>query len=224
MKTDELLKYMPDYYNGVYEMGELLKAQSKGLYQFDGEINRTLLNEFIIQADEKGISVFEDQYGIVPEYGDSLELRRQRVLTRTLTPQPLTIRRLKQIFESLKIPAEVSVDHSRRVLNVVSWTGELTKSQQKLVIFELNTWLPANMGYTYRLWAKTETAHAYIGSACAVVAQTVAKAEWLDDSTIVKRLYQYGIWGKTNIEPSAYVAAPVTGRTVQTIEAERRNL
>lgn len=44
---------MPDYYDGVYEMEELLKAQSKGLYQFDEKINRTLLNEFIIQADEK---------------------------------------------------------------------------------------------------------------------------------------------------------------------------
>ena len=163
MKTDELLNYMPDYYNGVYEMEELLKAQGKGLGKFDDDLNRTLFNQFVSKADEKGISVFEDQYGIVPEYGDSLELRRQRVLTRTSTPQPLTIRRLKQIFESLKIPAEVSVDHSRRVLNVVSWTGELTKSQQKLVIFELNTWLPANMGYTYRLWAKTEAAHAYIG-------------------------------------------------------------
>lgn len=163
MKTDELLNYMPDYYNGVYEMEELLKAQGKGLGKFDDDLNRTLFNQFVSKADEKGISVFEDQYGIVPEYGDSLELRRQRVLTRTLTPQPLTIRRLKQIFESLKIPVEVSVDHSRRVLNVVSWTGELTKSQQKLVIFELNTWLPANMGYTYRLWVKTEAAHAYIG-------------------------------------------------------------
>lgn len=163
MKTDELLNYMPDYYNGVYEMEELLKAQGKGLGKFDDDLNRTLFNQFVSKADEKGISVFEDQYGIVPEYGDSLELRRQRVLTRTLTPQPFTIRRLKQIFESLKIPAEVSVDHSRRVLNVVSWTGELTKSQQKLVIFELNTWLPANMGYTYRLWVKTEAAHAYIG-------------------------------------------------------------
>lgn len=163
MKTDELLNYMPDYYNGVYEMEELLKAQGKGLGKFDDDLNRTLFNQFVSKADEKGISVFEDQYGIAPEYGDSLELRRQRVLTRTLTPQPLTIRRLKQIFESLKIPVEVSVDHSRRVLNVVSWTGELTKSQQKLVIFELNTWLPANMGYTYRLWVKTEAAHAYIG-------------------------------------------------------------
>ena len=83
MKTDELLNYMPDYYNGVYEMEELLKAQGKGLGKFDDDLNRTLFNQFVSKADEKGISVFEDQYGIVPEYGDSLELRRQRVLTRT---------------------------------------------------------------------------------------------------------------------------------------------
>ena len=70
MNKDELLKYMPDYYDSVYEMEELLKAQSKGLYQFDEKINRTLLNEFIVQADEKGISVFEDQAGIKPDMSD----------------------------------------------------------------------------------------------------------------------------------------------------------
>ena len=88
MNKDELLKYMPNYYDGVYEMEELLKAQSKGLYQFDEKINRTLLNEFIIQADEKGISVFEDQAGIKPDSGASLETRRNNVLLRLLPPKP----------------------------------------------------------------------------------------------------------------------------------------
>ena len=55
MKTDELLNYMPDYYNGVYEMEELLKAQGKGLGKFDDDLNRTLFNQFVSKADEKGI-------------------------------------------------------------------------------------------------------------------------------------------------------------------------
>ena len=73
---------MPDYYDGVYEMEELLKAQSKGLYDFHQKSNPTLLNEFIIQADEKGISVFEDQAGIKPDSGANLETRRNNDLLR----------------------------------------------------------------------------------------------------------------------------------------------
>ncbi|MDN6589929.1 MAG: YmfQ family protein, partial [Lactobacillus sp.] len=132
MDKDELLKYMPDYYNGVYEMEELLKAQSKGLYQFDEKINRTLLNEFIIQADEKGISVFENQYHITPDPSDTLEVRRQRLLMRVLPPQPITIRYLKGLFKSLKIPAFVDVDRARRKLTVISFNGELSREQHKL--------------------------------------------------------------------------------------------
>lgn len=224
MKTDELLGYMPHYYDNVYEMKELLKAQGNGLAKFDNERERTLFNEFITQADEKGISVFENQYGIVPDPSDNLEVRRQRILTRTLIPQPLTIRRLQKIFESLEIPAQIYDDYAHRKIDVISWNGELTESQQKLIILELNTWLPANMGYTYRLWSKTEAAHAYVGSACVVKAQTVAHAELLDETTISKRLYQYGIWIKTEIKQSAYVGSVTTGKTIQSIDAERRTL
>ena len=113
MDKDELLKYMPDYYNGVYEMEELLKAQSKGLYQFDGEINRTLLNEFIIQADEKGISVFEDQAGIKPDSDASLETRRNDVLLRLLPPKPLTTRYLNHLLEIMNLKADVKVDYAK---------------------------------------------------------------------------------------------------------------
>ena len=97
-----------------------------------------VFNQFVSKADEKGISVFEDQYGIVPEYGDSLELRRQRVLTRTLTPQPLTIRRLKQIFESLKIPAEVSVDQDH--LHIRGEYGDTMDLGNHLVGSPPHTW------------------------------------------------------------------------------------
>lgn len=52
---------MPDYYQGVYEMEELLKSESLTLKDLEDSHLRTLLNEFVSTADAKGISLFESQ-------------------------------------------------------------------------------------------------------------------------------------------------------------------
>ena len=151
MDKDELLKYMPDYYDGVYEMEKLLKAQSKGLYQFDEKINRTLLNEFIIQADEKGISVFEDQAGIKPDPGASLETRRNNVLLRLLPPKPLTTRYLNHLLEIMNLKADVKVDYAKRLALVEAKSSDITADKVNNIKYMLNITLPANMIYDIKI-------------------------------------------------------------------------
>ena len=151
MNKDELLKYMPDYYDGVYEMEELLKAQSKGLYQFDEKINRTLLNEFIIQADEKGISVFEDQAGIKPDPGASLETRRNNVLLRLLPPKPLTTRYLNHLLEIMNLKADVKVDYTKRLALVEAKSSDITADKVNNIKYVLNITLPATMIYDIKI-------------------------------------------------------------------------
>ncbi|MDB6265145.1 DUF2313 domain-containing protein [Lactobacillus amylovorus] len=196
MNKDELLNYMPHWYDGVYEMEELLKAQGASLSKFDSDRERTLFNEFVIKTDEKGISVFEDQYGIIPDPEDSLELRQQRVLMRMLPPQPITLRRLQQIFKSLQIPASLSRDVGKRLLKVTSWDGELSSSQQKLITLTLNCYLPANMIYIYQTWYKCEPARAWVGSATTCKVTTVAHAEILTEEQQRVKFYEFGIWQK----------------------------
>lgn len=142
---------MPDYYDGVYEMEELLKAQSKGLYQFDEKINRTLLNEFIIQADEKGISVFEDQAGIKPDPGASLETRRNNVLLRLLPPKPLTTRYLNHLLEIMNLKADVKVDYAKRLALVEAKSSDITADKVNNIKYMLNITLPANMIYDIKI-------------------------------------------------------------------------
>lgn len=151
MDKDELLKYMPDYYNGVYEMEELLKAQSKGLFKFDEKLNRTLLNQFIIQADEKGIAVFEDQAGIVPEHGASLETRRNNVLLRLLPPKPLTLRYLNHLLEIMNLKANVTVDYAKRLALVEAKSTDISLDKVNSIKYMLNITLPANMIYDIRI-------------------------------------------------------------------------
>lgn len=151
MDKNELLKYMPNYYDGVYEMEELLKAQSKELYQFDGEINRTLLNEFIIQADEKGISVFEDQAGIKPDPGASLETRRNNVLLRLLPPKPLTTRYLNHLLEIMNLKSKVRVDYAKHLAIVEAQSTDITPDKVNSMKYMLNITLPANMIYDVKI-------------------------------------------------------------------------
>lgn len=151
MDKDELLKYIPNYYDGVYEMEELLKAQSKGLFKFDQKINRTLLNEFIIKADEKGISVFEDQAGIKPEPGASLETRRNNVLLRLLPPKPLTVRYLNHLLDIMNLKANVSVDYPKRLALVEAKSTDIGLDKVNSIKYMLNIILPANMIYDIKI-------------------------------------------------------------------------
>lgn len=224
MNKDELLNYMPHWYDGVYEMEELLKAQGASLSKFDSDRERTLFNEFVIKTDEKGISVFEDQYGIIPDPGDSLELRQQRVLMRMLPPQPITLRHLQQIFKSLQIPASLSRDVGKRLLKVTSWNGELSSSQQKLITLTLNCYLPANMIYIYQTWYKCEPARAWVGSATTCKVTTVAHAEILTEEQQRVKFYEFGIWQKTSNAATAYVGSATTSKVTASVEAERRKL
>lgn len=224
MNKDELLNYMPHWYDGVYEMEELLKAQGASLSKFDSDRERTLFNEFVIKTDEKGISVFEDQYGIIPDPGDSLELRQQRVLMRMLPPHPITLRHLQQIFKSLQIPASLSRDVGKRLLKVTSWNGELSSSQQKLITLTLNCYLPANMIYIYQTWYKCEPARAWVGSATTCKVTTVAHAEILTEEQQRVKFYEFGIWQKTSNAATAYVGSATTSKVTASVEAERRKL
>ncbi len=90
MDSDELLEYMPKFYEGVYEMEELLKAQGKALAANDKTQERILANQFVVTADETGVKAFEEQLGIVPKPTATLDERKQQIILESAPPQPLT--------------------------------------------------------------------------------------------------------------------------------------
>lgn len=145
------MDYLPDYYDGVYEMEAIMHAQGGVLDEMDDRQMRTLLNEFVIQTDLRGISVFEDQIGVIPEPGDTLQDRQNRVLMRLLPPRPITIRYLRELFKTLKIPVEVSVFRPRREAIAKANKGEITNKQIDNVKYILNVYLPANMIYQIQI-------------------------------------------------------------------------
>lgn len=138
---------MPDYYQGVYEMEEILKAQGVALSDFDFERNRALLNQFVIQTDAQGISVFEDQVGIVPEPDDTLEVRQNNVLMHLLPPKPLTVRYLNYLMHFMNLKAQAKIDYGKQYVRVDANSEDINPSNVRQLQYLLNICIPANMIY-----------------------------------------------------------------------------
>ena len=149
--ANNLMDYLPDYYDGVYEMEAIMHAQGDVLDRAEGEQFRLLLNQFVTQTDAKGISVFEDQVGIKPAPNDDLETRQNKVLMRLLPPRPITIWYLRDLFATLKIPATITVEHNKRDAIVEAKSTEIDSSQIENIKYLLNIYLPANMIYEIRV-------------------------------------------------------------------------
>ena len=147
--ANNLMDYLPDYYDGVYEMEAIMHAQGGVLDRAEGEQFRLLLNQFVTQTDAKGISVFEDQVGIKPAPNDDLETRQNKVLMRLLPPRPITIGYLRDLFATLKIPATITVIQRDAIVEAKS--AEIDSSQIENIKYLLNIYLPANMIYEIRV-------------------------------------------------------------------------
>lgn len=149
--ANNLMNYLSDYYNDVYEMQAIMHAQGDVLDKAESEQFRLLLNQFVTQTDAKGISVFEDQVGIKPVPSDDLETRQNKVLMRLLPPRPITIWYLRDLFATLKIPATITVEHDKRDAIVEAKSIEIDSSQINNIKYLLNIYLPANMIYEIRV-------------------------------------------------------------------------
>ena len=151
--ANNLMNYLPDYYNDVYEMQAIMHAQGEVLDKAESEQFRLLLNQFVTQTDAKGISVFEDQVGIKPAPNDDLATRQNKVLMRLLPPRPITIGYLRDLFATLKIPATITVIQRDAIVEAKS--AEIDSSQIDNIKYLLNIYLPANMIYEIRVALNT---------------------------------------------------------------------
>lgn len=143
----KLVDYLPDYYDGVLEIDELMTAEQALFDRRSDTLSRLLLNQFVVQADADGLSLFETQLGIEVAPDESLETRRTNVLLRILPPQPITIGYFRQLIASLKIPTEIVVDSVNCTIKTLSDAQVITAEQIVRLRFLLNTYLPSNLAY-----------------------------------------------------------------------------
>lgn len=147
------MNYLPDYYQDVYEIQAIMHAHGQVLDEFESKQIRTLLNQFVTQADSKGIAVFENQVGVQPSPGDDLVTRQNRMLMHLLPPRPITIRYLRELFKTLKIPVNITIDYGQRNA-IVEGNSSITDAQIDNIRYILNVYLPANMIYEIKIALK----------------------------------------------------------------------
>lgn len=142
-----LTEYLPDYYDGVAEMHQLLAAEQTVFDVGDATIERLLLNQFVMSADSQGLSLFESQLGIEVTAGASLESRRYDILMRILPPKPITLCYFRELLDSLKIPAMIQVDAVKSLIRTASEATNITPDQVNRLRYLLNVYLPSNLAY-----------------------------------------------------------------------------
>ncbi|WEV51683.1 DUF2313 domain-containing protein [Lactobacillus sp. ESL0731] len=150
--SNNLMNYLPDYYQDVYEMQAIMHAHGQVLDEFESKQIRTLLNQFVTQTDSRGIAVFENQVGVQPSPGDDLVTRQNRVLMHLLPPRPITIRYLRELFKTLKIPINITIDRQNVIVEGTS--SSINNTQIDDIRYILNVYLPANMLYEIKIALK----------------------------------------------------------------------
>lgn len=140
MREVDLVSYLPPFLSKYKETVATLRAEDPEFRLIWDATKRVLNNEFILTADEYGISRYEKILGLYPEKEDTLESRRARVLTRWTTTLPYTERMLieKLIaicgennftfiknYDEYKIEIEVSVELFGQLEELENVIGQL---------------------------------------------------------------------------------------------------
>lgn len=142
-----LIEYLPPVVRKIKEMQAICGAEQPEFDDAAKEIDLVLLNMFITTANEYGISRFENELGIKPKEGSSLEDRRLVVLTRA-NKDKVSASKLITILSSYAAGTQIYKDFNEFVATVVL-NSDATSLQ---TIYEiLDERLPLNIYYYFLL-------------------------------------------------------------------------
>lgn len=147
----DLKQYLPWLYKDVVEMDALMDTEDSLFSKLMDEYIRGRDNQYILTADEYGIRIFEDIINIVPDPStETLDFRRQRLISRFRTQPPFTFRWLQgKLNEIIGVGKwNAWVDNENYTLYIES-TAENQKWFQEIAITVGNT-KPANIIFINR--------------------------------------------------------------------------
>ncbi|WP_283680318.1 putative phage tail protein [Lentilactobacillus sp. Marseille-Q4993] len=177
----KLIDYMPDYYNDIYDMKEILKAEQPAFDKLEDRTYRILINQFVMLADSDGLAMMEFQLGIETDLSRDIEDRRYDILMHTLPPHPITIKYFRKVLKDLHIPAEIQVNAITDFLIASAKWDEITADQLNRLKYLLNVYIPANLAFEIHTTAESESKFPlFIGTATdyKVVTSNQPQTKW----------------------------------------------
>ena len=150
MDRKALIDYLPPFIQQFIEMQEIMKSANLETDEMDSNIENTWNNAYIVDADEDGISKYEQFLGLVPLSTDSLEVRRQRVLSAWNPETNFTIKTLIRKLNDLCGEGNSRICDETDLENYFIHLGINAENLSIPVIKNfLETWLPAHLQRKY---------------------------------------------------------------------------
>ena len=108
--TNDLIALLPDFFRGIAEYPETMKAYAYVLNQLEGNIKHLWDNQYIQTCDAQTIAIYEQILGLLYEEGDTLIVRRNRIMNRLMLVVPFTEKVLRARLDELFGSYEFTVD------------------------------------------------------------------------------------------------------------------
>lgn len=100
--TETVLKgQLPGYFRPIIEFQEILKAHGYAIDQIEEEMSKLRNNLYITTCDEETIAYYENLFGILYRFGDTMDFRKSRVMQRFNTIAPFSIEFLRDKLTEL---------------------------------------------------------------------------------------------------------------------------
>lgn len=101
--NEQMLNYYPEIIKAIREFQVLIKTQSMEIEEMHNELNKILMNAYVIDADEERIAMWERFLGItpLPQGDDTFETwladRKETILARLYQSQKLNSKSIAEI-------------------------------------------------------------------------------------------------------------------------------
>lgn len=120
LRNVNLTGYLPPYLQEYRELMQALNAENPEFNAVWEETQWILDNNFVVSADDYGLSRFEKILGIYPGKSETLEERRLHILARLNERRPYTLRALRELLGNICGDRfqSASVDTDRYTLEV----------------------------------------------------------------------------------------------------------
>ena len=114
-----LLDYLPPVVRQVLDFQQINAATEPEIRLAWQALSRVQGNQFLAEADAAGLGVWERELGLYPKAGDSLAVRRARILAAWLRKPPYTLRWLREWLDGVCGVGNYSVYVQDYTINIV---------------------------------------------------------------------------------------------------------
>lgn len=143
--SNRISKHQPHFERDIFEFQEIARVEDLELNSAKGQFSKVMNNQFILTADSDGLSMAEKLYGIVPDPSDTLDFRRERILTRIQLQPPFTEKFLRLQLDKIigvgKYTLDIDYDNYKMTIS----SAAMNQAYAQEVSIIVNKVKPANI-------------------------------------------------------------------------------